>query len=271
MTFYNGNEKIIMQCFENNGMAFEDKMLLTRAERENGIVWNEEYISEKKLFKGCYWIPNPKATRDAGADRIEKILKISKNHYVPNSIKCTETKTVIKDETVQEPPYAGVLAVKRYNSKLKICVGEQYSSEIMRQYDGSKIVIINNCGSSIVNDTDLTMDDSAVQNNLKIFLDRNENILNELFIKGANKFNIMTADAFVDELIFDSKKRYALEKCGLQPLQNIEQIIGLLAAVCEYSQNKIPDNQIWFIYPRKIQLVPNGNFILYGYIEKKSK
>lgn len=186
-----------------------------------GFNWSESFEKKKTLFgyklksKGST-IPN------------EMIEYETKLKHLPSGI-TYEKRTVEQDSWLDECNPS--LKYVNYSTKFILHVSESFSQSIMQQYDGSRIVVWN-----------YPELETALDFKQKI-LSMHSNILEPLFTNGVLKNLCLTTTGFTN---FDCQS-YPLSKVKMKPIQSNTQLLGLMIAICEYSERYIPKNEIWSI------------------------
>ncbi len=227
MTFYSGDEEIIIPSIEKKGTGFE----LWHDE----IQWDELYRAEKKFFS-YRWI-NSDQERNAWkirADAFDRCQSMMRKYLNPPFIIGEEKTVIIKDETLSTPRSMYDHASRTLKTTYRLTVTNELAADIFNQYDKSRIVVIGN-------QPDIS--------NAKVFykkaLAADPEALKILFENGAKKYHSLTINSFCYGN--NDSTGFPLYKAGLNPLGSIEEVLGFAMAICDKNQDQIPNEQIWYL------------------------
>lgn len=217
MTVYDEKYRdIIIECFKHGERGFDFDNYYSQMEHH----WDEIY-ENKKVLLFRYWELYKKNLPDTMIE-FEQYL-----NSLPSGISFDKQTTVDRDKRKTKNLFARVY----YKTKYSIHVSEGFSQCIIKQYDGSRIIIWNYSELK-----------KALQFKERVLSNHRE-ILEPLFNNGILNKLILTKTGFTD---YDCKG-YGLNKVGMKPLQDGSQIMGLMIAIIENFSHLIPDDEIWCI------------------------
>ena len=225
MTVYpfNSTPDIVLGIFEHKGNEFE----MLRQE----LTWDEEFVSKRKFFS---WVWEPQPLLPYVNKEMKKLRDSVARIVAPPVIMLAENTVVVADGTQKiRELHPGITAVRTYTTTISAVITKGFSEEIYFAYDGSRLVFIGN------------QQESSTAGEFRKNVEANySDKLESLFVNGVMKYHSFNGCSFSN----GSGRQYDLTDLGMPPLQNSGQSLGLLMAVCDKFRDRIPGDQIWFVY-----------------------
>ena len=225
MTVYpfNSTPDIVLGIFEHKGNEFE----MLRQE----LTWDEEFVSKRKLFS---WVWEPQPVLPYVNKELKKLRDTAARIVAPPVIMLAENTAIVDDGTRKiRELYPGITAVRTYKTTISAVITKSFSEEIYSAYDGSRLVFIGN-----------QQETSTAEEFRKNVESAHSDKLESLFVNGVMRYHSFNGYSFSNGF----GRQFDLTDIGMAPLQNPGQSLGLLMAACDKFRDRIPNDQIWFIY-----------------------
>lgn len=255
---------VIEKCIQNQGKGFP----FCPEWLERSFMFRKCFRLKKHIFKDRW----ERDTSEDGEESQESLNKASKCEELLNSLRDMGVTYQIGIEPLSiDGIDSSKLRIYTYQLTIYASVSESFSSYIYAKYGTGRVIYVNDGNVSIEKAKDFQ----------KRVLSLHQNEIERLFEYGlrgdAHIYDTRLPDlsmkygegiSFLKSVLAHSSSHFVLTKEGfknlqhsdddwdyfyfdkvnMKPLQTEEQMLGLMLAICEYSESKIPEDEVWIIY-----------------------